>query len=72
MGFLEAFLDEVKMELNIVMEYADGGDLAGVIEKHRKARRNIDENTIWAMLLQLLDGLQALHEKRIVHRGGCM
>ncbi len=69
-GFLEAFLDDRKMELNIVMEYADGGDLAHVIDKHRKARRNIEEGTIWAILLQLLDGLQALHERRIVHRGG--
>ena len=68
-GFLEAFLDDRKMELCVVMEYADGGDLAAVIEKHRKARRNIDENTVWAMLLQLRDGLQALHSKRIIHRG---
>ena len=32
-------------------------------------KRNIDESTIWAYLLQLLDGLHAIHSKKIVHRG---
>jgi serine/threonine protein kinase len=59
------------MELVIVMEYADGGDLANQVEKHKNSKRNIDENTIWAYMLQLLDGLAALHAKRIIHRGAC-
>jgi serine/threonine protein kinase len=44
------------------MEFCDGGDLAHVIEKHKQQRRNIDENTIWAVLMQLLDGLEALED----------
>ena len=57
------------MELCIVMEYADGGDLSQKVEKHKAMRRNVDENTVWAYLLQLLDGLHAIHSKKIVHRG---
>ncbi len=51
------------------MEFADGGDLAHVIEKHKQQRRNVDEAFIWAVLMQLLDGLEALHSRRIIHRG---
>lgn len=42
-GFMEAFLIESSMELCIVMEFADGGDLSAKVESHTKARRNMDE-----------------------------
>jgi NIMA (never in mitosis gene a)-related kinase len=60
------------MELCIVMEYADGGDLSAKVEKHKASRRNMDEGAIWAYLIQLLDGLHAIHSKKIVHRGRCV
>lgn len=67
-GFLEAFLIERSLEMCIVMEYADGGDLAGKVEKHQRAKRYMDEKTIWAYILQILEGLQVLHDRKILHR----
>ncbi len=70
-GFLESFLDEKRMELCVVMEFADGGDLSAKVEKQKATRKNMPEELVWAYLLQLLDGLSAIHAKRIIHRGGC-
>jgi NIMA (never in mitosis gene a)-related kinase 1/4/5 len=66
---MEAFLNERSLEICVVMEFADGGDLAGKVEKAKQAKRHLDENLIWAYFIQLCDGLQALHSKRIIHRG---
>lgn len=66
---MEAFLNEKSLEICVVMEFADGGDLAGKVEKLKAAKRSMDENLIWAYGLQLVDGVQALHAKRIIHRG---
>src|SRR5205807_2192696 len=48
----------------IVMEYIDGETLAEVLE--RRKRLPVDEAI--ALAVQILDGLQHLHEEGIVHR----
>ncbi len=34
-----------------------------------KRREYIDERVIWVYLIQILEGLKALHERNVLHRG---
>ena len=55
--------------LCIVMEYADGGDLLQKITQARAGKTNkIPEQQVWSYYIQMLHGLQALHDRRIIHR----
>ena len=67
-GYKEAFWDEKDNSLNIVMEYADDGDLQTKINKLRKAGGMFKENLIWSYSIQMIEGLKALHDKKIMHR----
>ena len=67
-GYKEAFFDEKSSTLNIVMEYADDGDLSSKIKNNLKKKLQFDENTIWSILIQILEGLNYLHKSRIIHR----
>ena len=67
-GYKEAFYDEKSMTLNIVMEYADDGDLASKIKYNIKNHLVFEESTIWKILIQLLEGLKYLNTKKIMHR----
>jgi NIMA (never in mitosis gene a)-related kinase len=67
-GYKEAFFEEHTKTLNIVMEYADDGDLESKIQKHTKNKTNCPENEIWSYLIQMIQGLKALHDNKIMHR----
>ena len=67
-GYKEAFFDEHSNTLNIVMEYADEGDLEQKIKYNLKKRLNFDESTIWGWIIQLLKGIKYLHDNKIMHR----
>ena len=64
----EAFFDENEKTLNIVMEYADGGDLRTKISDTLKNHLSFEESTIWNVLIQTLEGLKYLHKNNIIHR----
>ena len=49
------------------MEWGEGGDLSGMIERHKKQRMNIDENEIWRCVQNILMGMNVLHEMEILH-----
>lgn len=50
------------------MEHADGGDLLQLINTHRRKGTLLPEGQIWAIFAQVLKGLKALHDMRILHR----
>jgi NIMA (never in mitosis gene a)-related kinase len=67
-GYKEAFFDDDSKTLNMVMEYADDGDLETKIQKHIKSKTNLSENELWSYLIQMLQGLKSLHDNKIMHR----
>ena len=67
-GYKEAFWDEKTNSLNIVMEYADDGDLQTKINKMKNENAFFNESLIWHYAIQMIKGLKALHDKKIMHR----
>ena len=67
-GYKEAFYDNNTRTLNIIMEYADDGDISKKIQENLKRRLRFEESTIWEWIIQLLKGLKYLHDNKIMHR----
>lgn len=67
-SYKESFYTEETKTLDIIMEYAEGGDLLSLIKKTKNNKETISENIIWMYLIQMLFGLRALHEKKFIHR----
>lgn len=67
-SYKEAFYLEKNDTLNIVMEYCNDSDLDNKIEKAKKKKAYFQEQEIWNTLYQIVLGLKALHDKRIIHR----
>ena len=67
-GYKEAFYDENSRTLNIIMEYADDGDINRKIQENLKRRLQFEESTVWEWIIQLLKGLKYLHDNKIMHR----
>lgn len=65
-GYFESFLEGAR--LCIVMEYADGGDLAAAINRRREANQKFYERDAIAIFAQLTLAVQYLHGHRILHR----
>ena len=67
-GYKEAFYDMASQTLNIVMEFADDGDLFSKIKYNKANGLMFTENIIWDYLIQILYGLKHLHDNKIMHR----
>ena len=67
-GYKDAFFDQSSKTLNIVMEFANGGDISVKIKYNLKHKLHFGENIIWEYLIQILEGLNFLHENKIIHR----
>jgi len=65
-GYDDAFLADA--HLCIVMEYADGGDLAAAIARRREATRRYHEREAMSIFAQLALALRHVHDLRILHR----
>ena len=64
--YFESF--EEKNNLNIVMEFCDGGDLSQFITKNKKTKYLLKEDLIWIIFLKITIGLATLHKAKILHR----
>jgi NIMA (never in mitosis gene a)-related kinase len=67
-SYKEAFFDEKDNTLCIVMEFADRGDLFQKIVEYKKSAKFFEESDIWRIFIQLVKGLKALHDLKILHR----
>jgi NIMA (never in mitosis gene a)-related kinase 1/4/5 len=67
-GFKECFFDEESKTLNIVMEFADDGDIEAKIKKYLVEKSTFSEDDIWSYLIQTISGLKSLHDNNIMHR----
>lgn len=66
--YKEAFYDKDTKTLNMVIEYVDGGDLSMKIKIAKEKKVYFKENVIWRIFLQILEGINYLHKKYIIHR----
>ncbi|CAM9182119.1 unnamed protein product, partial [Ectocarpus fasciculatus] len=63
-----SFWDDDTRALHIVLEFCDGGDLRGLINRHKGIGIHLDESFIWRTFDQICAGLTHLHQNGIVHR----
>lgn len=62
--YFESFIE--KNNLNIIMEFCEGGDLANYIKKEKAT--SLPEIKIWKFLIQMCEGLAYIHSKKVLHR----
>ena len=55
-------------DLYLVMEFMDGGDLYTFIDANRNMQIHINEEKLWNMYEQCLQGLVYLHKMGLIHR----
>ena len=66
--YKEAFYDKITKTLNMVIEYVDGGDLSMKIKMAKQKNALFKEIIIWGIFIQILEGINYLHKKYIIHR----
>jgi len=66
--YKESFIEDKSQTLCLVMEYADGGDLAHKISKMAKEGSNFSPDEATKIISQMVLGLKALHDNKICHR----
>ena len=67
-AYKESFYEESTNTLNLVLEYADGGDLQSKITSHKNIKKYFNEKTIWSIFIQMVYGIKELHDRNIIHR----
>lgn len=67
-SYKEAFYDENSSSLCLIMDYATNGDLLMKIADLRKRKMYLKEEIIWKYAADMILGLKALHDKKILHR----
>ena len=67
-SYKESFYNEKNQTLNIILEYADDGDLQTKIISKKNSNNSFEEKTIWSIFIQMVKGLNELHNKKIIHR----
>ena len=60
-------ISDIDGEKYLIFEYCNGGDLQTALTNYRKKYIFLDEKIIQNIVSQILNGLQCLHNKKIVH-----
>eukprot|EP00696_Hemimastix_kukwesjijk_P003573 gnl/Hemi2/14376_TR4869_c3_g8_i1.p1 gnl/Hemi2/14376_TR4869_c3_g8~~gnl/Hemi2/14376_TR4869_c3_g8_i1.p1 ORF type:complete len:456 (-),score=129.49 gnl/Hemi2/14376_TR4869_c3_g8_i1:110-1477(-) len=69
--YYDRIIDRENTKIYIVTEYCEGGDLASLISKCKRERIQIDEDTVWRVLMQLALALGDCHGRKegpVLHR----
>ncbi len=66
--YKEGFFDDESRTLNIIMEFADDGDMDSKIKSYIKSKKNFSEIEIWRYIIQMAKALKVLHSNKILHR----
>ena len=65
----EAFINKYpRKNLNLITEFADGGDLSDKINKMKERQKHLSEDLILDYFIQICLALYHLHNKKIIHR----
>lgn len=64
----DSFLYDNSQKFGMLLEYCDGGDLSSLIKQYKLKKKHFEETKIIEYLKQILDGLEYLHSKKIIHR----
>jgi len=64
--YYDSFLEDDN--INIVMEYCDGGDLSEFILEKKNNGVLLEEKIIWKLFLKITIGLADIHKMKILHR----
>ena len=67
-GYKDSFIHRRTSTLNIIMEYADDGNIQSKIKENIRRRSYFSENTIWNWVIQIVEGIFYLHSNKIMHR----
>lgn len=65
---IESFFAAGSGELFIVLEYANAGDLAKMLDYFRKRGIALNEKNVWNFFAQVVAGLRYMHSKHVMHR----
>ena len=67
--YLDNYIQGESMELVIVLEWARGGDLAGLLRAWQAAGVGVvDERVAWHYFVQVCDAVRHMHQRRLMHR----
>ena len=66
--YKESFYEEETGTLNLVLEYANEGDLNTKINIQKSKKIHFKEKTIWSIFIQIVKGLKVLHDNNLMHR----
>ncbi len=64
----DSFQYDNNRKFGMILEYCDGGDLSKFIKEHKLKKKHLEESKIIEIFKQILNGLEYLHSKKIIHR----
>jgi NIMA (never in mitosis gene a)-related kinase len=67
-SYKQSFISDKDHSLNLVMEFADSGDLLQKIQNSKRRSVRLNEKFVWSVLIQVTMGLNALHQLGVHHR----